>query len=229
MAEPKNWNDLYQRPVVCPSVVDVQDVALFTIWDMVPRMNAAKTITPEEAVRRYLRYLEDPGSLRDEQEIQRKTKAVEAATDPIDKLKAITELERVSNIDEKPIRKGFVEHAKPWAEDAGVPASAFRELKVPDDVLREAGFTLPAGRGRGRSAGGQRQRARAVPIENIKGWIQNQKGTFLLADVMNGAGGSPATVRKAVDELIEAGQVKKLGPVPDYSGRGRAPLQYSPK
>ena len=43
---------------------------------------------------------------------------------------------------------------------------------------------------------------------------------------MSGAGGSQATVRKAIDELIRAGQVVKTGPVPGYSGRGRAPLQY---
>jgi hypothetical protein len=195
---------------------------------MVPGMNAAKAMTPEEAVRQYLRYLEDPGSLRDEQEIQKKTRAVEAATDPIDKLKAIAELERVSSIEEEPIRKGFVEHAKAWAYEAGVPVTAFRELKVPDDVLREAGFDLPTrGRGRGRGAtSAGRQRAKAVPIEDIKGWIVKQKSPFLLADVMSGAGGSPATVRKAVDELIEAGSVTKLGPLADYSGRGRAPVQY---
>lgn len=65
-----------------------------------------------------------------------------------------------------------------------------------------------------------------MPIEDIKAWIGSQKGTFILSDVMSGIGGSPATVRKAVDELIEAGSVEKLGPVPDYSGRGRAPVQY---
>src|SRR6266540_6056206 len=135
-------------------------------------MTAAKT--SEEAVRQYLRYLEDPNSLRDEQEIQKKTKAVEGATDPIDKLKAIAELERVASVEEEPIRKGFVEHAKAWAEDTGVPVSAFRQLKVPDEVLREAGFSVPTkGRGR-RASGGERQRAKAVPIEDIKAWILSQ-------------------------------------------------------
>jgi hypothetical protein len=192
---------------------------------MVQIMTAAKTA--EDAVRTYLRYLEDPNALRDEAEIDKGRQAVETAADPIDKLKAIAELERVSNIEEEPIRKGFVGHAKDWAYEVGVPVSAFRELKVPDDVLREAGFDVPTGRGRGRSAHAPRQRAKAVPIEDIKDWVLSQKGTFLLADVMNGAGGSPATVRKAVDELIEAGSVEKLGPVPEYSGRGRAPVQYS--
>ena len=182
----------------------------------------------ETAVRQYLLYLEDPAQLRDEDEVQKKTQAVLDAVDPIDKLKALAELERVAKIEEGPLREGFVTHAKAWAEGAGVPASGFRELRVPNDVLRAAGFDLPAGRrGRGASSGAGRQRANAVPVEEIKNYVLSQKGTFLLANVMSGVGGSQATVRKAVDELIEVGQVEKLGPVPDYSGRGRAPIQYS--
>jgi hypothetical protein len=59
----------------------------------------------------------------------------------------------------------------------------------------------------------------------FRAYVLEQKGTFLLAEVMGDAGGSPATIRKAVDELVGAGQVERLGPVPDYSGRGRAPIQ----
>jgi hypothetical protein len=188
-------------------------------------------VDPEGAVRLYLLYLEDPGKLRDETEIQRKTQVVLDAKDPIDKLKAIADLERAANVDEAPLREGFVKHAKPWADEIGVPLSAFRELKVPDEVLQEAGFEVPTGRRRGRggaaASGEPRQRAKKVPIEDIKAHVLNLAGTFLLSDVMSGAGGSPATVRKAVDELIEAGQVEKLGPVPDYHGRGRTPVQYS--
>jgi hypothetical protein len=90
---------------------------------------------------------------------------------------------------------------------------------------------VPSGRQRRRPGGAPssegRRRAKAVPVEDIKAFVLQQKGTFVLADVMSGIGGSPATVRKAVDELVESGQVEKLGPMPDYSGRGRAPTQYS--
>jgi hypothetical protein len=188
-------------------------------------------VDPEGAVRLYLLYLEDPSKLRDETEIQKKTQAVLDANDPIDKLKAIAELERVAKVDEGPLRQGFVKHAKAWAEEQFIPPTAFRELNVPDDVLREAGFDLPAARRRGRGAASAsdegRQRAKAVPVDDIKAYVLNQSGTFLLSDVMNGIGGSPATVRKAVEELVEAGSVEKLGPVTDYHGRGRAPMQYS--
>ncbi|MGH9211423.1 MAG: hypothetical protein ACRD2C_12190 [Acidimicrobiales bacterium] len=189
---------------------------------------ATNTKSAETAVRTYLLYLEDPGKLRDESEIQKKTAAVLDANDPIEKLKALADLERVANIDEVPLREGFVQHAKRWATEQSIPLSAFRELKVPDDLLREAGFDLPASRrrGRGAGAGDGRQRAKAVPVDEIKAFVLGQKGTFILNDVMGGVGGSPATVRKAVDELIDARQVDKLGPVPDYHGRGRAPIQY---
>lgn len=186
-------------------------------------------IGPEGAVRLYLLYLDDPSKLRDETEIQKKTQAVLDAKDPIDKLKAIAELERVAKVDESPLREGFVKHAKEWAEETRVPVSAFRELKVPDDVLREAGFDVPAprrGRGGASASAEGRQRAKAVPVDEIKEYVLHQDGTFLLADIMSGVGGSPATVRKAVDELIEAGQVERLGPLAEYSGRGRAPVQY---
>ena len=191
-------------------------------------MTAATKSEGEAAVRQYLVFLDDPAKLRDESEIQKKTKAVLDAADPIAKLKALADLERVANIDEKPLREGFVANAKAWAEEQGIPLTAFRELKVSDEVLREAGFDVPASRQRrrGAGAGDGRQRAKAVPVEEIKAFILKQKGTFLLVDVINGVGGSQATVRKAIDELIEAGDVQKLGPVPDYQGRGRAPLQY---
>lgn len=191
---------------------------------------ATNELDPEAAVRLYLLYLEDPSKLRDEREIQKKTQAVLDAKDPIEKLKAIAELERVANIDEAPLREGFVKHVKTWAAEQHIPWTAFRELKVSDEVLRQAGFDVPAPRRRGRGAATTtegRQRAKAVPVEEIKAYVLEQKGTFILADIMNGIGGSPATVRKAVDELIETGQVEKLGPVPDYHGRGRAPVQYS--
>jgi hypothetical protein len=181
----------------------------------------------EVAVRQYLLYLEDPAKLRDEGEVQKKTQAVQDAVDPIDKLKAIAERERVANVEEGPLREGFVAHAKAWADQASVPVSGFRDLRVPDDVLLAAGFEVPVGRRRRAGSSVGRQRSKAVPVEEIKNYVLSQTGTFLLVDVMSGVGGSQATVRKAIDELIEAGQVEKLGPMPGHSGRGRAPTQYS--
>src|SRR5262245_34589661 len=132
----------------------------------------------ERAVRLYLLFLEDPDALRDDSEIQKLRRSVDGATDPIDKLKALAALEQASTIDEAPLREGFVAHAKTWADAQGVPVAAFRELKVTDDVLRDAGFSLPAGRRRGRrgTTGPGRRRAKAVPVEEIKAHILGRKG-----------------------------------------------------
>lgn len=187
---------------------------------------------PESVIRQYLLFLDDPNKLRDEAEIEKAQQAVDEAQDPIERLKAHAELARASNVDEEPLKKGFVSHAKAWAEEQGIPLPAFREMQVPDEVLREAGFDVPAPRRRGRggaAAGEDRQRAKAVPVDEIKAYVLRQESPFLLADIQDGLGGSPATVRKAVDELTEAGQVEKLGPVHDYQGRGRAPVRYRRK
>jgi hypothetical protein len=37
-------------------------------------------------------------------------------------------------------RRGFIEHAKAWAEAEGITAGAFEQMGVPPEVLREAGI-----------------------------------------------------------------------------------------
>jgi hypothetical protein len=34
------------------------------------------------------------------------------------------------------------------------------------------------------------------------------------------------TVRKAIEQMVESGNVERLGPDPQYRGRGRAPIRY---
>lgn len=193
-------------------------------------MKLPENITPEQAVRFYLLFIENPDQLKDQDEIQRATQAVLAANDPIDKLKALSHLEEVAQVHEDPLIKLFIEHAKSWAESNGIPVQAFQELGVPDAVLHEAEFELPrpkkAAARRGRTPDNQRQRAKAVPIEDIKAAALTLSGVFVLTDIEQVAGGSPATIRKAVDTLVLDGLVEKLGPVPNYGGRGRAPIQY---
>jgi hypothetical protein len=193
--------------------------------------NPSDVDSPENIIRRYLLFVEDPKNLRDERKVQARTQAVLEARDPIDKLKALSELERVATVDEAPLREGFVAHAKAWADDEGIPVSAFRELAVDDDVLRAAGFDVPASPARRRRPPPvprpRRTRAKSVPVEQIKAHVLRQRGTFVLTDVQAAVGGSPATVRKAVEDLVESGEVTRVGPVPEHQGRGRAPIQYA--
>jgi hypothetical protein len=187
--------------------------------------------SPEEAIRGYLLYLDDPTKLRDEGEVQRRTVAVLEAHDPIEKLKALAALEKAASVDEKGLRAAFVEHARAWAEANGISVRAFRELKVPNDVLAAAGFEVSASRSRrsvSTTVGTVNEapsRRPAVSTTEIKEAVLTLAEPFTLAEVMAKVGGSP--VRKAVEDLIAEGRIERRGPVPGHSGRGRAPIQYA--
>jgi hypothetical protein len=190
-------------------------------------------IAPEEAIRDYLLFLDDPNKLRDEGEMQRRTVAVLEAQDPIEKLKALAALEQAAAVDEKGLRARFVEHARTWAEANGISVQAFRELRVPDDVLTAAGFEVKGPRSRrtvtstvGPTTAPSRRRP-AVSTTEIKEAVLTLAEPFTITEVIAKVGGSPMTVRKAFDDLMAEGRIERRGPVPGHSGRGRAPIQYA--
>ncbi len=182
--------------------------------------------TAQSAVRNYLLFLEDPQKLVDHELIEQLTLKARDAQDPIDRLMAYSELERAQRADESKFRLDFILHAKPWAEANAVGVAAFRQLKVTDDVLRSAGL-LPSG---ARLAGKRRAEPsaarRTVSADKVKAHVCSLQGKFTLTDLYASVGGSPMTVRKAVQELIGEGVVKRLGPALDWRGRGRAPIVY---
>ncbi len=190
-----------------------------------------ETMTPEGAVRSYLLYLDDPSKLIDQSAVKKAEAAAAKASDPMARLRALADLEHVREADGDQLREAFVAHAKAYADEQRIPASAFREMGVPSDVLGDAGFGGGRGRrpgARGKTAtGAPRVRAPRVPLEQIKGATGRLSNRFTLSDLGEKAGGgSPATLRKAVDEMIAEGRVTKIGPMENYSGRGRAPTVY---
>lgn len=186
----------------------------------------------EEAVRQYLQYLRAPDSFVDEDHIRELRARAQRSEDVIERVRLLAEAHRAEKVDDEPLRAGFVAHAKAWADAGGVPAAVFQEMGVPADVLADAGFTTRStrrsrsGSGPGRPSGA---RARRVSIEQIREHVLGRTAPFTLKDVGDGLGGSPMTIRKAVDALVAEGAVERLGPVPDYRGRGRAPTQYRTK
>ncbi len=185
--------------------------------------------TAEGAVRLYLMYLDDPTKLVDQTAVKKAEAAVGAAKDPLDRLQALATLERARQADGDLLRKDFVAQARTYAEDQDIPASAFREMGVPADTLAEAGFDMGTSRRRRRSAPTTAGRSRAprVPLDEIKSAVGSLSKRFTLSDLADAAGGgSPATLRKAVDELIADKRVTKIGPKEDHHGRGRAPTVY---
>lgn len=187
------------------------------------------TDTAEGAVRLYLMYLDDPTKLVDQTAVKKAEAAVGSAKDPLDRLQALATLERARQADGDLLRKDFVAQARTYAEDQDIPASAFREMGVPADTLAEAGFDMGTSRRRRRSAPTTAGRSRAprVPLDEIKSAVGSLSKRFTLSDLADAAGGgSPATLRKAVDELIADKRVTKIGPKEDHHGRGRAPTVY---
>lgn len=199
------------------------------VYHLVLDVRSMAPPSPEDAVRRYLLWLEEPESIIDDDAVAKAEAAVADAADPLARLHALADLEHARAADAEGVTADFVAHAKTYGEAQSIPLAAWEALGVPTEVLRQAG--LLGGRGRragGRVAsGGGGQRAPKVAIDELKAAARRLPKQFTLADVAREAGGgSPQTVRKAVDEMIEAGQARNLGPKPDHHGRGRAPTLY---
>ncbi len=190
-------------------------------------------VAPEHAVRRYLAWVDDPSSAIDQDAVDRAEAAFASASDPIDRLHAAAAREKAKAADVAQLQTDFVTHARAYAETEGIPVEAFRTLGVSDDVLSEAGFAVPSSRGRRGPAAGARSssastpRSPQIPVSQLKAVATQMPKQFTLAQLAERAGGgSPATVRKAVEELIAEGRAASLGPKPDHQGPGRAPTLY---
>ena len=174
----------------------------------------------------YLQYLADPSKLVDEASVKKLEQDVERAKDPVDKLKAVAALERARAVDGSVFEDAFIRDARAWAETEGIPMAAFRTMGVADAVLTRAGFDDGRRRGSRRGTTSRAGRAKSTSAEAIQQWVLSTRSSFTLADVQKSVGGSPATIKKAIDELTEADKLQNLGPVTDHVGRGRAPYHY---
>ena len=189
----------------------------------------SNTDTNEHAVRSYLVALQDPSKLVDETEIGRLEAAVAAAADPIDKLLAITALERHRTVDLDSYEQAFIRHAKKWATDHNVPPASFRQLGVKDRVLAAAGLATTTKTGGRRNTRHSRDGAAAtstVTADQVKQHIATRTGAFTLIDLADSTGASPMTLRKAIGQMIDNHQLARIGTDPNHQARGRAPVRY---
>lgn len=178
----------------------------------------------DEAIRRYLNFLKDPATLRDDDQIARLEAELDRATDPVEHLKALGSLEQAKDVDGSAARDDFIAVARGWANEHGVTVDHFRSMGVPSADLSAAGFSV-----RGRRAGRRAapaKRARRVPVEDIKAKLGSLRSPFTVRDLETASGGTNATVRKALGELVDEGKVTNIGPDPSWSGRGRSPILY---
>lgn len=186
-------------------------------------------VDAESAVRNYLMFLDDPDKLIDSNEVARLEDELEQAADPVDKLRIATRLHRLHRRDVEGYRQAFCAHAKDWAEANDIDVESFRALGVDDKTLRAAGFKLQP-RGAVGAASNVRAGSRpgSVRAEDVKAVAASRTSEFTMAEVGEASGASPMTIRKALNEMIEAGEIERLGPAPDWSQPGRAPILFRP-
>lgn len=187
----------------------------------------------EDAVRRYLTWISDPSSLRDETLIAELERKIDAADDPIEKIHLASDLHRARQVDGTSLRREFVSVARAWAEAQGIVPEAFLELGVPAEDLRRAGLDVRVAPTRRAEVGTVDRpgrptatRARRTSVEDIRAGARSFDGPFTIADLRDRVGGSPATVRKALDAMVDAGEVENLGAADDWPGPGRPPHRY---
>ena len=187
------------------------------------------TKAQQAAVQNYLISLHDPSALRDDDAIADLQAKIDQTDDALERLTLRQELLDLQNPSLEQYEAGFVDHAKTWADDAGVTADAFLAEGVPPAVLRRAGF-------RGVKAGGTRRGRRRPPstrptttrrrvsADEVRAAIPT--GAFTVKDVHEASGASAAVVRRVIGEEVDAGNVADQGPDPDHTGPGRTPTIY---
>lgn len=181
----------------------------------------AKASATDQAVRDYLLYLDDPEQLVDRELVAILERRMAEAQDPLERLVAIAEYERARHPAEDVYRAAFIEHAKQWANQHQVPPHAFRQLGVSDEVLEAAGLQ------RMTTEPSSTKSKKTTGVEELESALERMPSTFRARDLTDAAGGgSPMTVRKALSRLTDAGRIQRLGPDPEWSEKGRAPILY---
>lgn len=173
------------------------------------------------AVRNYLLYLDDPAQLVNQAEVERVERQLSSASDPLDKLRLLTELQQLRECDGEQLRADFCRHARRWAEANGISVQSFTSLGVDEATLRQAGMMSRS------AATDSDERPGRVSVKTVKEAASRRTGSFTLADLAAETGASPMTIRKALATLIDGGAVTRIGPTPGWSQPGRAPILFT--
>lgn len=173
--------------------------------------------TAREAVRSYLLFLSNPQLLVDTATAERLRAQLAATTDPLDRLKVLSQLEAVETVDTAALTAGFIAHAAAYAATEQVTAGAFAAFGVPAEVLAAAGFDTAA------LPPPPRRRVSRDQVADIAGTLT---GPFTVKELISATGANPHTVRRAVTDLLTQNLIVECGPDPRHTGPGPAPKQY---
>jgi hypothetical protein len=197
----------------------------------------------EDGIRAYLDALgrPEPKPTVDREAVRALRAQAKAEADPINKLRLLAQAEEAATPkvaeaeDISGLEAVFVAEASTWADEEGIPVTAFQALGVDDDVLRRAGFTLPPGGRRSasispRSASSSSSSGRAprLDIDEVLREAKDLGHTWKLADLAGRIDRDVATTRNYLHRLIADGKVEVVGDAPKDPGtRGRAPKLYA--
>lgn len=176
---------------------------------------------PEDAVRDYLRWSQDPSSVQpDTADLDAR---IEAEDDPVERVKLRSERNRLADLGPT-LEADFVTHVRAWADEHQVTAEALLEEGVERRLLAQAGMLT--GTPRTPRSAAAAPRSPRVRREDIAAHVRGlrQGTTVTTSTIANDAGGSPATVRKVLDDLAAEGVVVEDGK--DHSGPGRPRTLY---
>ncbi len=195
------------------------------------------TESPSEfAIRRYLEFVANPDSARDDAAIEQLESQLAATSGILGRLRLLSDIERAKQVDGAPLLDEFVKHARMWAASNRITVNAFKAMGVSPVVLAQAGFDLGHGSIHDRSskpAAGSTRKPRLAPqgpsvsSSVVKDWMLGQQASFTIAQAMTGAGASMMTVKKAANELVAAQRLNSLGQLAVPGVRGRAPEHFS--
>lgn len=183
----------------------------------------------EDGIREYLNSLGKTSKPIVDKEAVKSIKAeIRGTSDPIVKLRLMAALDEAGQgvvPDNSGVKAVFIAEAKAWAEGEGIKPEFIAALGVPNDVMKEAGFSFTPPKPP-KSAGTRAARLHDDEVLAAAKGLGNAV-EFKLSDLAEALDRNAATARNYVNRLIEAGKIKEIGDDPNHDGRGRAPKLYT--
>lgn len=167
----------------------------------------------EQIVRKYLAFLSDPSSAIDQDEMSRLDAALNAAVDPIDRLRIETEREAVLSAGDS-YENEFIAVAREFARAENLTVRAFKQAGVPTEVLVSAKL-IP----------GSKPTKRRVPngtdSADVREHMAGRVGKWTAGDIAHSTGAPTYQVQNVIAAMRGDGIIERAGYRAHASGAGR--------
>lgn len=196
-------------------------------------MSRTDSDAASQAVESYLTFLKNPAALVNTELLRTLKERLETVEAPLEKLQLLSAIHSTESIDEDAILEGFVKYASEYARRERIAPEAFLHFGVPVEVLRTSGVLPGSPRATTKTAAPkakkkedpQKTRRPRSGRDAIIASIPDRPFTFKELEELSGS--STVTVRKVVEELVDAGKLFVAAPDPNRTGRGPAPRRFT--